>query len=77
MFSPKNSLLTVACVCLCASLSVAQTSTTTLSGTVYDPSGAVVGGAQVTAINDATGVSFKQATNEAGLYSFPSIGAGI
>jgi Carboxypeptidase regulatory-like domain len=77
MFSLKNSLLMVACVCLCADLSVAQTSTTTLSGTVYDPSGAVVGGAEVTATNDATGVSFKQVTNEAGLYSFPSIGVGM
>jgi hypothetical protein len=59
-----------------AALSMAQTSTTTLSGTVYDPSGAVVGGAEVTATNDATGVPFKQNTNEAGLYSFPSIGVG-
>ena len=46
MFSLKNSLLVAACVCLCTTLSLAQTSTTTLSSTVYDPSSAVVGGAE-------------------------------
>src|SRR5262249_43983914 len=76
MFSYSDSLRVAACVCMGAALSMAQTSTTTLSGTVYDPSGAVVGGAEVTATNDATGVPFKQNTNEAGLYSFPSIGVG-
>src|SRR5262249_18136682 len=76
MFYSKNALLLALVLCGSAAMSFSQTSTTTLSGTVYDPSGAVVGGAQVTAANEATGVSFKQTTNEAGLYSFPSIGAG-
>ena len=56
--------------------SFAQTSTTALSGTVYDATGAVVVGAGVTAANDATGVALKQVTNNAGLYSFPSINVG-
>jgi hypothetical protein len=76
MFSFKNVFLVATVVCTSAVLTFSQTSSTALSGTVYDPSGAVVGGASVTATNDATGVSFKQATNEAGLYSFPSINVG-
>ena len=63
-------------VILFAVLTFAQTSTAALSGTVYDSSGAVVVGAAVTATNDATGVTLKQSTNNAGLYAFPSIGVG-
>lgn len=53
-----------------------QGSSTAFSGSVYDSSGAVVVGANVTALNDATGVPLKQVTNSAGLYSFPSVGVG-
>jgi hypothetical protein len=74
MLSLRNALLLVTAIFLSATLSFAQTST--ISGTVYDPSGAVVGGADVTAFNEATGVEFKQVTNEVGLFSFPSIGVG-
>ncbi len=70
----RNTLVVATVVLLSATLSLAQTST--ISGTVYDPSGAVVGGADVSAVNGATGVAFKQVTNEVGLYSFPSIGVG-
>jgi hypothetical protein len=76
MVSFKSGLLLAAVAYMSAAMCFAQTSTTTLSGTVYDPSAAVVGGAEVIATNNATGVSFKQTTNEAGLYSFPSIGVG-
>jgi hypothetical protein len=73
---PKSALLLGAGVLLSAALSFSQTSTTALSGTVYDSSGAVVVGASVTSENDATGVALKQLTNSAGLYSFPSVGVG-
>jgi hypothetical protein len=53
-----------------------QTSTSLLSGTVFDNSGAVVSGAIVTAINEATGTTLKQLTNNSGLYAFPSVLAG-
>jgi hypothetical protein len=43
---------------------------------VYDATGAVVVGANVTAVNDATGVPMKQITNNAGLFSFPSVNPG-
>ena len=72
----KRALLSGAGILLAAALSFSQTSTTALSGTVYDSSGAVVAGAAVTFANDATGVALKQNTNSAGLYSFPSIPVG-
>ena len=55
---------------------LAQTSTSRISGTVMDATGAVVPGAKVIAKNEATGVSFTQATTEAGLYSFSSLPVG-
>src|SRR5215510_16144969 len=64
------------CILLIAAVSSAQVSTTALSGTVYDSSAALVAGAKVTAINEATGVPLTQLTNSAGLYSFPSIAVG-
>ena len=54
----------------------AQTSTSTVTGTIYDNSGAVVAGAIVTVTNDATGVAQKQLANSAGLFAFPSIAVG-
>ena len=64
-------------VSLLAALScVAQTSTSTLTGTIYDNSGAVVAGAIVTVTNSATGVAQKQLANSAGLFAFPSIAIG-
>src|SRR5262245_2810585 len=76
MFCIKKVILLAAGVCLSSALSYSQTSSTAPSGTVYDPSGAIVGGVSVTAANDATGVTFKQTTNESGLYSLPSIAVG-
>src|SRR5262249_42098848 len=76
MINCKNVLLLTALFCLSAALSFAHTSTSTLSGTVYDPSGAVIGGVDVTVTNDSTGVVFRQVTNEVGLYSFPAMAAG-
>ena len=60
---------------LATSLSFAQSSTA-LSGTVYDPSGAVVAGAGVSVANEGTGNVLKQPTNSAGLFSFQSIPVG-
>ena len=72
----RKGIFAFAAVVLSVVFLCAQTSTTSLSGTVYDASGAVVVGAAVTVFNDATGVALKQNTNSAGLYSFPSIGVG-
>ena len=54
----------------------AQTSTSSITGTVTDTSGAVIPGATVTLSNDETGVTSVQKTNQAGVYAFPSITIG-
>lgn len=59
------SLLAVLC---CASLAHAQTVTGAITGIVTDPSGAVVPGAQVVALNQETGVDTTATTNSTGLY---------
>jgi hypothetical protein len=45
-------------------------------GTVTDPSGAAVAGAQVTVANTETGVSTQVTTNESGNYTAPNLPAG-
>lgn len=50
--------------------------TASISGSVADPSGAVVAGATVTATNIATGVATTQVTNSQGFYSFQSLALG-
>jgi hypothetical protein len=72
----KSTLFTGIGIFFAAALSHGQVATTALSGTVYDSTRAVVASAKVTAVNDATGVSMAQATNSAGLFSFPSVGVG-
>ena len=57
-------------------LVLAQTSTSQITGTVRDASGGVIPGAAVTAINEATGITYRQNTTEAGLYAFPSMPVG-
>jgi hypothetical protein len=59
-----------------ASLVLGQNSTSQISGTVKDTTGAVIPGAQVTAISDETGVSNRQSTTAAGLFAFPSLPVG-
>src|SRR5438874_938237 len=51
----------------------AQVAGATLSGTVNDPSGAVVPNAQVSARNTATGVTRAATTDSAGFYSIPNL----
>ncbi len=53
-----------------------QTSTSRISGTVMDSTGAVVPNATVVLLNEATGITEKQQTTDAGLYSFPSLPVG-
>jgi hypothetical protein len=53
-----------------------QTSTSQITGTVYDSAGAVIPGAQVSAINEETGVTYRQQTTAAGLFAFPSLPVG-
>ncbi len=54
----------------------AQVSGATLSGTVTDPSGAVIAGAQVLIANKATGITRTATTDAAGLYAAPNLQPG-
>src|SRR6266852_2600008 len=64
-------------VLLTSSLSLyAQTSSSSITGTVTDVSGAIVPGASVSLTNEATGISVKQSTSGSGVYAFPSLAAG-
>src|SRR5262249_55885607 len=62
-------LLLAATVCL-------PQSTSSISGTVTDPSGAVIPGAAVTVTNEETGVSNRQTATDSGLFSFPALPVG-
>jgi len=50
--------------------------TTALTGTVQDPSRALIPGVEVTAVNDATGVETRAISNEAGIYNFAGLQPG-
>ena len=50
--------------------------TSSLSGAVTDPTGAVVAGATVTVKSPASGSEFKTITSNQGTYNVPSLGAG-
>jgi Carboxypeptidase regulatory-like domain len=48
-----------------------------ISGTITDPGGALVPGAQITLLNPATGVTLHTVTSGAGLYTFISLNPGV
>lgn len=75
----KTMLSLISAVCLSLSLItgvMAQTSTSRISGTVTDTTGAVVPGVNVTAKDEATGVEYTQTTTGSGLFTFPSLPVG-
>ncbi len=63
-------------VCFC-SAAFAQTTSTTIVGTVLDASGAVLPGAKVTVLNTRTGQKREDATSSTGDYSFPLLDVGV
>ena len=54
-----------------------QTSRGTVTGTILDPSGAVVVGARVTLTGTETGVRRSTLSNEAGIYRFDAVDLGV
>ena len=62
--------LTVLCLSLATS---AQVAGATLSGTITDPSGAFIAGAQISVKNLATGLTSSSTTNGDGFYSVPNL----
>jgi hypothetical protein len=61
--------------CLCANPAWASV-TARVSGIIKDPSGAVISGAAVTAVNEDTGVKEVTRSDAQGFYSFPSLPTG-
>jgi len=64
------------CSFACPLLLWSQTGLTSLRGTVTDPSGAIVAGAQVTLENSAIGFHAVRVTDQSGDYEFPQITPG-
>jgi len=60
-----------------ASLLVAQQESGSMLGTVSDPSGASVPGAQVTVTNQATAATFTAVTDGSGLWRAPQLNPGV
>ena len=57
--------------------SPAQTSNGIMTGTITDPSGAIVPGAEVTVTNEGTNQARVALTNAAGVYIVPQLGPGL
>src|SRR5579863_3558656 len=70
-------LLALALVTLLFAVSLqAQVDTGSITGTVTDPSGAVVSGAKVTMTNEGTGASLSTAAGADGIYNFSPVRIG-
>ncbi len=74
--SVLTALLLVAVLFVLPPVSPGQTFRGGISGTVTDPSGAVVPGAQVTAVETATSISYKAVTSSAGEFAFTNLPLG-
>lgn len=71
----RHIALALACLLVCLS-ATAQINTSTITGTVEDPSKAVVANATVVAKDESTGVEYKTVTSGAGAFSIPSVNPG-
>src|SRR5215470_5276592 len=71
----KNTLC-LAVLLLVAISAIAQTSRGTVTGTVLDPTGAVIAGARVTLTGVETGVRLSTNSNDAGVYRFDAVDLG-
>ena len=72
-----GNVLFVCMLFLCAnSVALAQAGRGSISGTVSDPSGALIPGAQVVLLSPDTGVTQHTVTSSAGLYTLLSLNPG-
>ncbi len=72
-----GAILSVLFASLSASALFAQGTTSRVTGTVTDQSGAAVPGATVTLTNEATNISFNTQTSSSGAYAFDLIQVGV
>src|SRR5438034_9463677 len=76
MKSTNKTKLVLALIALAVAMR-AQTSRGTVTGTVLDPSGAMVAGARVTMTGVETGIRLSTTGNETGVYRFDAIDLGF
>jgi hypothetical protein len=69
-------LRNLAILFLTATAALAQSDRSTITGVVTDPSGAVIPGACVGALNQATGLKYATTTNGLGIYALPQLPVG-
>jgi hypothetical protein len=67
---------TIAVLTIAASVAVAQTGTSRITGRVVDAKQASIPGATVSVTHESTGLTQTQTTTEAGIYSFDSLPVG-
>jgi hypothetical protein len=72
----RKGLLALCTFLLGTATALAQAGRGSISGTVTDPSGAIVPAAKVVLLNQATGTTQHSVTSSAGLYSFVSLNPG-
>src|SRR5580698_9909164 len=70
-------LLAAILFCLLGTQVQAQYENGSLVGTIHDSTGAAISGVAVTITNNATAVTAKATTNDAGDYEFPSLHVGV
>ncbi|HXZ41547.1 MAG TPA: carboxypeptidase-like regulatory domain-containing protein [Terriglobales bacterium] len=75
-FSPVRRGLWSLCVLISASTALFAAANGSLSGTLKDPTGAVIAGAKVTLVNTALKSEYTAVTNGQGFYSFPALPVG-
>src|SRR6267143_2313898 len=68
--------ISFASVLFLAPAASAQKTSGTITGTLTDPSGAVVPGATISVVNERTGAAREATTNDDGSFSFPELEAG-
>jgi len=77
-FAPVLRLVMLVSLLFLPVITWSQTATTaTVLGTVTDPQGAIVPGAEVELLNLGTNERVKRTTNEAGQYVFPTVSPGV
>lgn len=69
-------VLLSACALMWTATLLAQSPNGVINGLVLDPSNKVIGGADILAINDATGVKYSGKTNDDGIYVVPNLPPG-
>ena len=76
VFVAAGSLLVTICLLLLAPRAFGQGANGTITGTVTDPTGSAVPGANVEARNIETGAIYSVATTSAGNYAIPNLPVG-